>query len=74
RPSTASPAPVQPTKGPESSDTPGPSGNTDTVKITSTPTETDLKQSSAPDPTPTPASGIVIDENGNIILPEIPVP
>ena len=72
-PSTASPVPVQPTKGPESSSTPGPSGNTDTVKITSTPKETDPKQSSTPDPTPTPG-GIVIDENGNIILPEIPVP
>ena len=72
-PATASPGTVPATKDPGGSKTPGPVGTVDPVKPTGKPTETCTGEAPSPEPTPTPG-GIVIDENGNIILPEIPIP
>jgi hypothetical protein len=63
-PATATPGEVSATKDPRDGKTPEPTGQ---VKNTEKPKETET----ATEPTPTPG-GIIIDENGNIILPEIP--
>ena len=72
-PATALPCNVPATKDPGGSKTPGSVGTVDPTKPTGKPAETGTAETPSPDPTPTPG-GIVIDENGNIILPEIPIP
>ena len=67
-------------------ETPGPTDGIDPSKPTDDPREASPLATLKPgatrdhgsepgaDPTPTPDNGIVVDEHGNIILPEIPIP
>lgn len=73
-PATASPGTVHTTKDPRADKTPKPSDIIGPVKPSDKPKETVPGQDPGFEPTPTPGSGIYIDENGNIILPEIPIP
>lgn len=73
-PATPSPGTVSNTKNPSTGNSPMPSDVIGPVKTGDKPRETGMIPGPVPEPTPTPGSGIYIDENGNIILPEIPIP
>ncbi|MBP5631924.1 MAG: hypothetical protein J6Y21_04095 [Clostridia bacterium] len=73
-PATGSPGAVPITKDPRADKTPMPSDIIGPVKPSDKPKETASGQDPGFEPTPTPGGGIIIDENGNIILPEIPIP